>query len=137
MNIKLFRDDALVPTKSHSTDAGYDMYVLDDFTIKSLETVCLGTGVGFQLEEGSAGFFIPRSSTEKKGIICQMAATDAGYTGETHLIVTNCSNNVYEYKRGDRIMSFIAVKLINEPLTVVSEFPKSERGDSGLGSSGK
>lgn len=137
MKIKKFREDVKLPTRSHSTDAGLDCYMPDGFVIKPFETLCIGLGFGILVPENYAAMFVPRSSTAKKGLICQTSIVDCGYTGEVHLIVTNCSNNTYTFEKNDRLVSLITYKYLNEEFEEVNEFPKTERGENGLGSSGK
>ena len=136
MKIKLFKD-VKIPTKSHSTDCGLDLYLPEGFTIKPLETICLELGVGFAVPEGTAGIFVPRSSIAKKGLVITPALTDCGYTGETHLILTNCSNNTYSFEKGDRVCSFVLMSIVNPIIEIVAELPQGDRGTNGLGSTGK
>lgn len=137
MNIKKFREDVILPTKSHDTDCGFDVYCPEEFDVEPFETKCVGLGIGFQVPEGFAGIFCPRSSISKKGIIIQTSITDPGYTGEVHLIVTNCSKNVFHVEKNMRLCSFNCLANLNATLKEVKEFEKSDRGENGLGSSGK
>lgn len=137
MKIKLFDRKAKMPSKSHSSDAGYDMYLPHGFMIEPNETLVIGLGVGFEIPEGFAGIFVPRSSIAKKGLIIQTSLIDPGYKGETHLIITNSSRNIYSFEKGDRVCSIIFVNLLNTQFEIVEEFENSDRGESGLGSTGK
>ena len=137
MKIKKFREDVKLPKKSHEHDCGLDLFIPDAITIKPFETICVGTGLGFQIPEGFAGIFCPRSSISKKGLIIQTSITDPGYTGETHLIVTNCSPTTYHFEKDDRLCSLVCFSILNPILEEVEEFEKTERGEGGLGSSGK
>lgn len=137
MKIKKFRDDVKLPTKSHPSDGGLDIYLPDGFEIKPFETLTLGLGIGVAIPEGCAGMLVPRSSMAKKGLIMQTQLIDAGYTGEIHLIITNCSSNYYNFQPNDRVCSLVAYNLINPYLEIVDELPTTDRGSNGLGSSGK
>ena len=137
MKIKLFHENVKLPTKSHADDAGWDLYLPQAITIKPLETICVGFGVGFQIPKGYAGIFVPRSSVAKKGLIIAPAIVDCGYTGETHLILTNCSNKSYRFEQGDRLCSMVVLKMLTENLELTNDLGISERGENGLGSSGK
>ena len=136
MKIKFFKDVKL-PTKSHQSDCGLDLYLPEDVYIEPQETVIIGLGIGIQVPEGFAGMIVPRSSTAKKGLICQTSIIDPGYNGEIHLIITNASKLDYGFKKGDRLGSLIIYSILNPYLEVVEEFEKSERGENGLGSTGK
>lgn len=136
MKIKYFKD-VLEPQKSHSKDCGLDLYLPEGFIIKPFETKVLGLGLGISVPEGFAAMLVPRSSTAKKGLICQTSIIDPGYNGEIHLVVTNCSNETYEFYEYDRLVSLILYSILNPTLEIVTEFEKSERGEKGLGSSGR
>ena len=137
MKIKLFRDDVKVPTKSFASDCGMDLYLPYAFDIKPLETVCIGLGIGFEVPEGFAGLFCTRSSMAKRGLIISPSLLDPKYRGESHLILTNASNNTYHFEKDDRICSFVCFSILNPIIEVVDELPESDRGDKGLGSSGR
>lgn len=136
MKIKLFKNVQL-PKKSHLPDCGLDCFIPEDFELKPLETKTIGLGFGIQVPEGFAGMLVPRSSIAEQGLIIQTAVIDPDYTGEIHLIVTNCSNNVVNIKKEQRICSLIVYSILNIRLDIVSNFEITERNDKGLGSSGK
>lgn len=121
-----------IPNKSHELDCGLDMYLLDDVTLKPLETVCLNSGLSMEIPEGYAGVLVPRSSIAKKGIVIHPAIIDPGYKGEVHIIATNCSNNTYEFKKNDRLCSLVCYNVLNATIN-----PENNRGTGGLGSTGK
>lgn len=137
IKVKKFDKEAIIPTRAHSSDGGYDMYLLEDLTIKPLETVCVGFGVGFDIPLSYAGIFVPRSSMAKKGIVIGPAIVDAGYKGEVHLIATNCSKKKLKFQKGDRLCSLCIFKIITPKLEEVNDLGKSDRGSKGLGSTGK
>ena len=138
MKIKIFNKDVKLPTKSHNTDAGYDLYLPQDITIKPFETICIELGIGFAVDVGYTGIFVPRSSMAKKGLIITPALYDPSYLGCAHLIMTNCSLNTFEFKKDDRVCSFVVFPVKNLQFEVVDEFDiKSSRGDNGLGSTGR
>lgn len=136
MKIKLFKDIKL-PTKSHFDDGGYDTYIPKEFVIRPFETIVIGLGFGVEIPKNYVGMLVPRSSIAKRGLIAQTQLIDCGYTGEIHLILTNCSTETYCFNRDDRIVSLVVYNYLNEYLEIVEELPKTDRGSKGLGSSGK
>lgn len=137
MKIKLFDKSILLPKKSHLPDTGLDCFMPCSFEIKPFETKTVGLGFGVSIPEGFGGILIPRSSIAQKGLIIQTSAIDPDYTGEIHLIITNCSNNTYIIEKHQRVCSLICINVLNPYLTVVDKLDESERGSSGLGSTGK
>lgn len=136
MKIKLFKNVQL-PQKSHLPDCGLDCFIPESFELKPLETKTIGLGFGIQVPEGFAGMLVPRSSIAEKGLIIQTSIIDPDYTGEIHLIITNCSNNVVKIEEGQRVCSLVIYNILNVRLVVVYDFENTERGSNGLGSSGR
>lgn len=136
MKIKLFKNVQL-PKKSHLPDCGLDCFMPKSFELKPLETKTIGLGIGIQVPEGFAGMLVPRSSIAEKGLIIQTSIIDPDYTGEIHLIITNCSNNVVKIEERQRVCSLVVYNILNVRLDVVYDFENTERGSHGLGSSGK
>lgn len=136
MKIKLFKDIQL-PKKAHLPDCGLDCFIPENFELNPLETKIIGLGIGIQIPEGFAGMLVPRSSIAEKGLIIQTSIIDPDYTGEIHLIITNCSNNVVTISKNQRVCSLVIYNVLNVRLDVVDKFENTERGSNGLGSSGK
>lgn len=136
MKIKLFKNVQL-PKKSHLPDCGLDCFMPESFELQPFETKTIGSGIGIQVPEGFAGMLVPRSSIAEKGLIIQTSIIDPDYTGEIHLIITNCSNNVVKIEERQRVCSLVVYNVLNVRLDVVNEFENTERGSHGLGSSGK
>ena len=71
VNVKKLRDNAIIPTQGSKYAAGYDLYAAVDtpITIKSGETVKIGTGLAFELPEGFfAGIFARSGLATKQGL---------------------------------------------------------------------
>ena len=137
MKIKLFKETTILPKKSHLPDSGLDIFLPCDIELDVLETKTIGLELGVMIPEGYAGMLVPRSSIADKGLIIQTAVIDPDYTGEIHLIITNCSKHKVFLTRGSRVCSLIVYSILNMYLEVVDKFEKTERGDAGLGSTGK
>lgn len=138
MECKLFNKDIKLPIKSHLPDVGLDLFIPEDFSLETLETKTIGLGLGFSIPEGFAGMLVPRSSIANKGLIIQTAIIDPDYTGEIHLIITNCSNKTIKIEKDSRVCSLVIYNVLNARLNFVDEFSiTTERGNKGLGSTGK
>ena len=136
MKIKLFKKDMKLPKKSHLPDSGLDIFLPEDIDIKPFETVTRPLGIGVSIPEGYAGILVPRSSIAAKGLIIQTSVIDPDYTGEIHLIITNCSGQYVTLHKNDRVCSICCFSVLNPYIEIVKEFPQTERGDNGLGSTG-
>ena len=136
MKIQLLNENAQLPKKSHLPDSGFDIFLPETFTIRPFETMTVGLGIAVSVPEGFAGILVPRSSIAQKGLIIQTSIIDPDYTGEIHLIITNCSPQKYTLEKGQRVCSICCFNVLNPYVEIVEEFPTTERGSDGLGSSG-
>lgn len=136
MKIKFFKDNVKMPSKSHLPDVGIDLYMPEGFTLHPLETKTIGLGLGVAIPEGYAGMLVPRSSIADKGLLIQTAVIDPDYTGEIHLIITNCSNNTIEIKKDQRVCSLVIYQVLAARIEIVDDLGASDRGVQGLGSTG-
>lgn len=137
MKIKRFDKTVQMPCKSHLPDVGLDIFLPEDFTIRSFETKTVSLKLGVAIPEGFAGMIIPRSSISEKGLIMQTSIIDPDYTGEIHLIATNCSGDTLTFKKNDRLCSLVMISVLNAYIEEVDELTSTTRGANGLGSTGK
>lgn len=137
MKIKKFNENIRLPEKSHLPDVGLDIFIPKEFHIPPFWTKTISLGLGISIPEGYAGMLVPRSSIAEKGLIIQTSIIDPDYTGEIHLIITNCSNETVKIEKDQRVCSLVVYSVLNPRLELVDEFESTERGTNGLGSSGK
>lgn len=136
MKVKRFKKTTRMPVKSHLPDVGLDIFTPKEFWLRPLETITIGLELAVSIPEGFAGMLVPRSSITERGMIVQTAVIDPDYTGEIHLIITNCSNNIQHIEEGQRVCSLVVYSVLNARIEEVEEMPETERNTKGLGSSG-
>lgn len=132
------------PTKAHSDDAGFDLYVSKDTVIPPHAFADVPTNTRVALPVGTWGYLTGRSSTMRnRGLLVNPGVIDRGYTGELYSGVWNLTNESVELKEGDRVAQLI---VINNPTegTIVIPVDKEKfdsydtsRGTDGFGSSGQ
>lgn len=137
MKIKLFKPDIKLPVKSHLPDSGLDIFMPEGVVLQPFETATVSLQLGVAIPEGFAGMLVPRSSIAAKGLIIQTAIIDPDYTGDIHLIITNCSNQTHVIEKDQRVCSLVVYSVLNPYMQIVDELPNTERGNNGLGSTGK
>lgn len=137
MKIKLFKDDVKLPVKSHLPDSGLDIFMPQGVVLQPLETATVSLQLAVAIPEGFAGMLVPRSSIAAKGLVIQTAIIDPDYTGDIHLIITNCSNQIHVIEKDQRVCSLVVYSVLNPYIEVVKELPNTDRGTNGLGSTGK
>ena len=136
MKVKRFKKTTRMPVKSHLPDVGLDIFTPKEFWLRPLETITVGLELTVSIPEGFAGMLVPRSSITERGMIVQTAVIDPDYTGEIHLIITNCSNNIQHIEEGQRVCSLVVYSVLNARIEEVEEMTETERNTKGLGSSG-
>lgn len=130
--------EAHEPTKSHTNDAGWDLYVAEHCRIPvgSFRDVDLGIAVEFP--PGWWGRIVGRSSTfRKRGLLCLEGIIDEGYRGGLYIGVTNLSDQVVELHPGERVCQLILQPTPHCRTERVAELTPSERGENGFGSTGR
>lgn len=127
-------DRRFCPLRCHENDAGADVYMPFDCTIRPGEIYKVPLGFGIEIPDGFAGYVFPRTSMAEKGITCELPPIDSGYRGEIHAIISNVSNREQEILKNTRIGQLIITPVVIADF--VFEFGKS-RGCGAFGSTGK
>src|SRR5690625_3409617 len=90
IGFKRLNDDAIIPTKAHPTDSGYDLYASEDVIIEPGDTAIVKTGIAVELPAGNEAQIRPRSGvTAKTKLRVQLGTIDREYRGEIGVIVDN------------------------------------------------
>src|SRR5699024_2721368 len=90
VGFKRLTDGAVIPTKAHYNDSGFDLYASEDVIIEPCETAIVLTGIAVELPKGFEAQIRPRSGvTAKTKLRVQLGTIDNGYTGEIGVIVDN------------------------------------------------
>ena len=138
LKIKKLDPEAIIPTKANKTDAGYDLYALEDVEIPAINHRLIKTGISMAIPEGYVGLIWPRSGLAyKSGLDVFAGVIDAGYRGDVGVILYNSRvNNHYQVKKGDRIAQILFQKVKTFNLVEVDDLDASQRGEGGFGSTG-
>ena len=140
MKIKRLYEDAIIPTRAHAEDAGWDLYSYTNETIAPHQTVKIGTGIAAAAPLNTfIGIFARSGLATKNGLRpanC-VGVVDSTYRGEIIVALHNDSEIPQQVKYGDRIAQMVVIPYISVDLEEVNELDKTERGDGGFGSSGK
>lgn len=139
IDIKKLNDKAVMPTKGHKGDAGFDLYAcLDEpLIIKAGETIKVSTGLAIAIPDGYFGAIFARSGlSTKQGLRpanC-VGVCDAPYRGEYIVALHNDSDEDRVVNPNDRIAQLIIMPYLEAQLNIVDELTDTERGDGGFGS---
>lgn len=136
MKIKL-DPGAIKPTRAHDTDAGLDLYALEDRIIEAKDYATFKTGVHVEIPRGCAGLIVSKSGLNVNHGITSTGLIDEGYSGEIVVKLYNHGGYDYTIKKGDKISQLVIIPVRYETVEIVDEIDGGERGDAGFGSTGK
>jgi len=134
---KRLSEDATLPTKAYSGDAGWDLYCLTDVEIPATYERLIPTGCSFAIPEGYYGRIADRSSLAMKGLHVMGGVVDSKYRGEVKVILHNFNTCSFHFKKGEKIAQMIITKIHTGDMIEVDNLDETERNQGGFGSSGK
>lgn len=156
MTIKVKLDEgAILPTKAHEADAGYDIYAREDLHLPrckveflnvgkgvlrartSIGCVSHDTGVHIEIPEGYVGFLKSKSGLNVNHGLTSEGVIDSGYTGSIVVKLYNNTSDNYLVKKGDKISQLVILPIASPTLEIVEELKETERGTGGFGSTGR
>ena len=164
LNFKKLSPTAITPTKAHTTDAGFDLYVDEEVILKYGETVAIKTNIAIELPEGYVADVRPRSGlTLNTGFRVHYGTVDSGYRDGIGIICENGSHiqndengkkrvymaasgtlsnaSTWEQEilfvpKGSKIAQLVILPIPAITLQEVEELSDSDRGVNGFGSTG-
>ena len=134
------RDDAVLPRRAHSGDAGFDLSACEEITIGVGERATVGTGLAIEIPDGHAGLVAPRSGLALRHGLSMVNAPgviDAGYRGEVRMILLNTDReHAFTVEPGMRIAQLVVVPIAAVEMVETRQVTATDRGEGGFGSSG-
>jgi len=138
--VQRLRQEAVVPERAYSGDAGLDLAACERVELGPGERAVVGTGLAVAVPEGYAGFVQPRSGLADRhgiSIVNAPGLIDSGYRGEVKVILLNTDRSVpFIVERGMRIAQLVVFPVPELDVVETDELPVTERGVRGHGSSG-
>ena len=134
-------EDAIIPTYSYPTDAGCDLYAIEEVEFEPGDIKLVGTGITIQIPENYIEAQIRSRSgmATKQGmmVINSPATIDPEYRGELKVGLINLGKNKYVVEKGDRMAQIVFSSFLKANFMEAIELEKSFRGTGGLGHTGK
>ena len=132
-----------LPAYATSGSAGLDLRACLDapLTLGANAWQLVPTGIAIYLKDpGYAAIILPRSGLgHTHGIVLGnlVGLIDSDYQGQLMVSAWNRSDTAFTIEPMERIAQLVIVPVLQAQFNVVSEFPASERGEGGYGSTGK
>ncbi len=131
------------PVRAHATDAGYDLYALDDPATFDPRPLCpherrvYSTGISVAIPPGYYGRVAPRSGLAvKEGLDVLAGVIDSGYRGPVGVVLLNTSDDAVWIKPGAKIAQLIIERYHDAEFTEVESLDETARAAGGFGSTG-
>ena len=138
MTIKVVLDEnAKMPCRAHSADAGYDLFSREDAVIYPNAGGIFDTGVHVAIPEGYVGFLKSKSGLNVRHSIQSEGVIDSGYVGSIHVKLFNHGSRDVHIEKGQKISQLVILPIITPELELVDSLEETERGCGGFGSTGK
>ena len=153
--IKVLRmsEDAVLPSKANTEDAGYDLVAIDNGTVGKEGYIEYRTGIAIDPPPGYHTEIVPRSSISKYDLALanSIGIVDNPYRGEIKVRFrptgefydtsavggfTRFREMAKLYKKGDKIAQLIIRKTESAPFEWAEALSDTSRGVGGFGSSG-
>jgi dUTP pyrophosphatase len=131
------------PTYATAGSAGLDLRACLDapMTLEPNAWQLVPTGMAMHLADPAyAALILPRSGLgHKHGIVLGnlVGLIDSDYQGQLMVSAWNRSDVAFTIQPMERIAQLVIVPVVQAQFNVVQEFPASERGEGGYGSTGK
>ena len=132
-----------LPAYATPGSAGLDLRACIDapLTLQANAWQLVPTGIAIHLDDaGYAALILPRSGLgHKHGIVLGnlVGLIDSDYQGQLMVSAWNRSDVAFTIAPMERIAQLVIVPVVQAQFNVVSEFPVSQRGEGGYGSTGK
>lgn len=139
MKFKKLVPEAVVPTKAHPTDAGFDLTAVSVEEDRKRNVVTYHTGIAVGLPENCFALLCPRSSVYKHQLQLAngLGIIDQDYHGELIFKYRIVQPHISRYGIGDRIGQIVVVPMPVLEVEEVDELEETERNAGGFGSSGR
>lgn len=146
LQVKKLKADAELPSRAYANSAAYDLsaYLIKDSGRQSITTISprttakIPTGLAMRPPDGYCLLICSRSGLATKSIMVANGpgVVDPDYTGEIQVLLFNGGLEPLYIKHGARIAQALLVPFGVFPLGEVTDFPITERGSRGFGSTG-
>ncbi len=143
IKVKFLHPDAKLPVKAFPSDAGFDVFSVEEVLIPARSRAVVKTGIAVALPEckieGHEYYFrvAPRSGLSvKHGLDVFAGVVDTSYRGELLISIFNSSDEDFLVEKHMRIAQLIPTLFLVDDLELVDDLSDSYRSDNGFGSSG-
>ena len=142
LKIKTLNENAVIPEQATSGSAGFDLCSAEEGVVRIAmgQRAVIDTGIALEIPYGYEGQVRPRSGLAARNgitVLNSPGTIDSDYRGAVKVILYN-TGPTFDVHTGDRIAQLVISKV---PKLIrfqkVKTLSDTERGEGGLGSTGK
>lgn len=139
LKIKKLIDEATLPSYSHKTDAGLDLYSSGSYILPPGRSIRqIKTGIAIEIPDGYVGLIWDKSGlSQKHGLKILGGVIDSSYRGEIMVGITNLGTSEYIFHTGEKVAQMLIQKVEHAEIEEVENLDETERGEKGFGSTGR
>ena len=137
VKIQLINPDAQIPKYAHDSDAGADIFAVEEVSLPPHTTKVIPTGIKIAIPAGYEIQIRPRSGLSLKTplrVANAPGTIDANYRGEVGVIIENTGNLTQVIKKGDKIAQMLIAPTPMIRWEQVETLDETDRGGNGFGS---
>ena len=137
LQVKILRENAVLPVRGSARAAGYDLCGAGSCIIPSRGKGTVGIGLAVALPVGTYARIAPRSGLAIRNFIDVGArVVDSDYRGEIKVVLFNHSAKDFKVQASDRIAQLILERIKTLQVKKVATLDDTDRGAGGFGSTG-
>ena len=137
--IKLIDKRAVIPTKAHETDSGYDITIISLKKELDSGVKLYGTGISVSPEDGWYFDLVPRGSISKTGhmLANSVGVIDHFYTGEILVPIIKINEDSPNISLPSKLFQLIPRRYEDVSFIEVESLDETDRGEGRFGSTDK
>jgi dUTP pyrophosphatase len=140
LHVKKLNTEARLPEKAHQTDAGFDLFSIEEKEIPAGEASLIKTGISIQLPPNTEAQVRPRSGLALKHSITVLnspGTIDEDYRGEIGVILINHGKDTFVVEKGMKIAQMVIQPVLSVDIEEAKgDLSETHRGTGGFGSTG-
>ncbi len=138
MKVKKIHDNAIIPQRGHTTDAGLDVFAIENGCVNPGKDGLVRTGISMAIPDGWVAIVKEKSGRATKNKITIGACViDSDYRGELLIHLFNNDPDLpFTYGIGEKIAQLVIFPCWCGVPEEVDELNDTERGDGRMGSTG-
>lgn len=138
LNIELLSKEANAPDNNgNDGNAGYDIYSLEDYTLKPGNEFLIRSGWCCEFPRGYVMIIKDKSGRRWKGKLQTGAGViDSNYRDEVMVLLKNIGDKTITINRGEKVAQFIITPVWNGTINIVEEVNRDDDRMGGFGATG-